>query len=945
MSNEPTAQMDDLSGSSVLIVDDAPESLRLLGAILKRGGFIPRPVTSGRLAVEAAGMDPPDLVLLDLRMPEMSGLDVCRKFKLDPRLHNIPVIFISAAANGEDKVEAFRAGGDDYVCKPFHEQEVLERIKTHLRLKRLRVDLLSHAVPYVSHSRHTVLVVDDDSQVRRVLSEILSRDDCDVLTAQDAEHAITLIEDRLPCMILLDVEMPGLNGFALCRRIKHDPRTAHIPVALVSSRVAEGDVNTGIAAGAVDYIKKPFSTDEIRMRVRMQIRLHEAMIEQQRLHEHLAVISATAKDAIVILGNDGKILHWNEAAEQMFGYPRAEVLGKDLHMFIAPVRLHEAQRRAFQAFRETGQGAAIGKTIEVTAIKKSGEEFPVELSLASTRLKDRWCAVGIVRDITERKRAEAALNERERRLQAMFEQAAVGMAVVATDGKILSANRRLCEMVGYPAEELQTLRITDITCPDDLAVDLETSRAFLSGTISSFSREKRYLRKDGSVVWTNVAIGAVRDADGRLNYLVSVIEDITERKRAEAALRESEEKYRGIFNASHDAIMALEPPDWRIADGNPASLVMFKAKSLAELVSQAPSDLSPEKQRGGRLSTEAAQEMIRTALQEGSASFEWTHKRLDGQEFPAAVLLARMEQGGREFVQATVRDVSEQKRLEIELGHARKLEAVGQLASGIAHEINTPTQYVGDGVHFLKEAFEGYRQLVRQYQRAVQALSAVGGHEDLIAEIHAVEESIDLPYLEANAPGSFESCQDGVARISTIVRAMKEFAHPDQKEKVPANLNQALQTTIAIAKNEYKYVAEVTTEFGDLPPVLCYVGDLNQVFLNLIVNASHAIGEVVGQSGGKGSIRIKTSQEGALARIDISDSGAGIPEAVRRRIFEPFFTTKEVGKGTGQGLAIARSIVVSKHGGSLSFESEVGKGTTFTIRLPIRESPESTGGT
>jgi signal transduction histidine kinase len=144
-----------------------------------------------------------------------------------------------------------------------------------------------------------------------------------------------------------------------------------------------------------------------------------------------------------------------------------------------------------------------------------------------------------------------------------------------------------------------------------------------------------------------------------------------------------------------------------------------------------------------------------------------------------------------------------------------------------------------------------------------------------------------------------------------------------------------LQTTLAIAKNEYKYVADVTTEFGDLPPVSCHAGDLNQVFLNLIVNAAHAIGDVVGQSGTKGTIRISTLTEGDMVRIDIADTGSGIPESIRRRIFDPFFTTKEVGKGTGQGLPIARDIVVAKHRGSLTFETEVGKGTTFTIRLPI----------
>jgi signal transduction histidine kinase len=214
-----------------------------------------------------------------------------------------------------------------------------------------------------------------------------------------------------------------------------------------------------------------------------------------------------------------------------------------------------------------------------------------------------------------------------------------------------------------------------------------------------------------------------------------------------------------------------------------------------------------------------------------------------------------------------------------------------------------------------------------------------------VAEIRNTEEEIDLAYLDENLPGSFDSCQDGVSRISTIVRAMKEFAHPDQREKAPADLSKALQTTLNIARNEYKYVANVTTELGDLPPVLCHVGDLNQVFLNLIVNAAHAIGDVVGQGGSKGTIRITTVREGDLVRIDIADTGSGIPEAIRHRIFDPFFTTKEVGKGSGQGLAIARSIVVTKHRGSLTFESAVGKGTTFTIRLPIGDSPQAGVGT
>jgi signal transduction histidine kinase len=276
------------------------------------------------------------------------------------------------------------------------------------------------------------------------------------------------------------------------------------------------------------------------------------------------------------------------------------------------------------------------------------------------------------------------------------------------------------------------------------------------------------------------------------------------------------------------------------------------------------------------------------------------------------------------------------RQLEVELVHARKLEAVGQLAAGIAHEINTPTQFVGDSVHFLKEAFDDVMGLVGSYRSALDALASNAGDDRQLREVRDAEERADLAYLTEHVPGSFERCFDGLSRISAIVRSMKEFAHPDTREKSPTDLNKALQATLTIAKNEYKYVADVEAELGELPQVTCHVGDLNQVFLNLIVNAAHAIGEVVGDSGSRGVIRVRTSDAGdGTVRIEISDTGCGIPVAIRDHIYDPFFTTKEVGKGSGQGLAIARSIIVDKHGGSLSCQSEESKGTTFVIVIPV----------
>jgi PAS domain S-box-containing protein len=282
-------------------------------------------------------------------------------------------------------------------------------------------------------------------------------------------------------------------------------------------------------------------------------------------------------------------------------------------------------------------------------------------------------------------------------------------------------------------------------------------------------------------------------------------------------------------------------------------------------------------------------------------------------------------------------DVTDRMVLELQLRQAQKLEGIGQLAAGIAHEINTPTQFVGDNIRFLKDSWGPVAEFLN-FCGTMQAECATGPvsreHLQQFCELH---KKCDLEYLSEHIPKAIDLSLEGVRRIAKIVKGFKEFSHPGSEEKQTIDLNQAIETTISVARHEWKYCADVVTVFdADLPVVPCLVGEFNQVILNLIVNSAHAISSAAEKNGkGKGTITISTCREGDWARIAVADTGAGIPVEIRSRVFEPFFTTKEVGKGTGQGLALAHAAIVKRHQGQLWFESELEKGTTFFIRLPL----------
>jgi two-component system, NtrC family, sensor kinase len=268
---------------------------------------------------------------------------------------------------------------------------------------------------------------------------------------------------------------------------------------------------------------------------------------------------------------------------------------------------------------------------------------------------------------------------------------------------------------------------------------------------------------------------------------------------------------------------------------------------------------------------------------------------------------------------------------------AQKLESVGQLAAGIAHEINTPIQFISSNTTFLEESFVDVKHLLDALQQMVQDMSQGSAITETGREVEKLLEELDWDYLGKEIPMAIQQSKEGILRVSTIVQAMKEFSHPGSKEKAFYDLNKILETTITVASNEWKYCAEIVTHLDpNFPEVYCLADELSQVFLNILINAAHSIAEKNIDSTEKGIITISSRHYPEHVEICIEDTGIGIPEHIRAKVFDPFFTTKSVGKGTGQGLAISHDVIENKHNGTLSLSSEIGKGTVFTIQLPIR---------
>ena len=436
-----------------------------------------------------------------------------------------------------------------------------------------------------------------------------------------------------------------------------------------------------------------------------------------------------------------------------------------------------------------------------------------------------------------------------------------------------------------------------------------------------YTIEYRIVCNGGSTKWVLEQGLAVYDDAGTCFCLDGIITDISKRK-----IIEQEQTRLSTAVQQTDDLIIITDIEGNIEYANPA-FESVTGYSLAEA-----KGCNPRLLKSGKQSDEFYHDLWKDLKSGNVWRGRFINRKKDGTNYIAEVTISpiRDQQGDLINYVGVQRDITHETELEKNLRQAQKLEAMGTLAGGIAHEINTPAQFVSTNLEFISDSLPDLSAFISE-------TIDIAGKD----KIEALYEQYDIEYLLEELPVAVQQSSEGVTQISKIVRSMKQFSHPGEDNKVAADINDAIQNTATVCRNEWKYVAEMTFDLDKhLPLIPCHRSEMNQVFLNILVNAAHAITSHHETDGIKGIIAIATRLNENCVEIAISDNGGGVPDEVKERIFDPFFTTKEPGKGTGQGLSIAHSIVTEKHGGSLLLKSTPGEGSTFTICLPITDSSE-----
>ena len=789
----------------------------------------------------------------------------------------------------------------------------------------------------VEAKRHPhVLLAGIDSKNSTHLKTILNKIGYQVTTVTNGTdaHSILSSEDAPP-LAILDSNMPGISGIELCRKLHESPGEQYVYLIVLTTWNEPNGRIQALEAGADDCLPSPVDMRELQLRLEKgsQIILARALRESK---ERFRSAFECAGIGMAVVKSNGELTQVNRALCDFLGYAAEDLISLNLHDVAHSEEAQTSKELLEQFFKSTHRGG-----IERRFITRSGDFVWAAYTISSVVDADKNATSFVlqVQDITERKKTDEALRRSEEFLRAITDNINDLIFVLNEENRWLYASPSHSVNLGYePGELVGTDAVRLVHPADHKLVESTTHELVQSGLPKTI--QLRLQHKNNQWHHFEGHLALLRNPNGDVEGIVGVARPIDDRILAEQKLQAAYAETELFLQSIPSILIGLD------SAGNITRWNQTATKNLgmaAENVQGLPfdncgikwvhPDMKGEVQRW--LQTETLQRCDSLALErDGKTRFLGLNVRRISLPNDSSTV---------GFI-VTGADITERKLLEDQLRQAQKLEAIGQLSAGVAHEMNTPIQYVSDNVRFLKDSWEDVASLVRLSQNLRKAAESGAVQKDILNAFDKLCEKADVEYLLREVPSAIDQSIEGAQRVAKIVRAIKEFSHPGSMEKKEVDLNKTIETTITVSRNEWKYVADVDVEFDrELPLVPCLSGELSQVVLNLIVNAAHAITDKVGaDSSQKGRITVSTRKNGHWAEIDIKDTGKGIPPGIRSRVFEPFFTTKEVGKGTGQGLALAHSVIVKKHHGQLWFDSEEGLGTTFHIRLPLETSAAET---
>ena len=674
--------------------------------------------------------------------------------------------------------------------------------------------------------------------------------------------------------------------------------------------------------------------------ISMDRRLEGMLEEERRFVESLLENTSTP---LFVIDRNHRIIVWNRAIAELSGMPAAEMLGTDRQW----KPFYPTKRPTLCDLIMSGETDRAGElypTYSCDVVMKgiiraegwyhnlNGRERYLFFDAAPvTRDGETIAVVETLYDITDRARAEESLHL----FSQAVEQSASAIVITDAEGVIQYVNPKFCEVSGFQKEEALGQKPSILKSGRQLE---ETYRQ-LWDTITAgkeWHGEFYNKRKDGSFFWENATIAPICDQQGRITHFLGVKEEITAKKNAERQLLKNQaelvlkheqlsELFRQVEKGKREWEQTMDCVDDLVAMVDSQGRVRRCNRAFKQLTGNSYSRLASANwrdllQRAG-LDLATLDRGQAELMHEGSG--RWFTLRIYpyGEQGSQVIMLHDLTEIKRVSEELIVA-YQELKETHSQLLQQEKMASIGQLAAGVAHEINNPMGFISSNLGTMGkylERLEGFLE--------AQSDGLAEATPEARERIAQARRKFKVDYILEDARSLLAESQDGAERVRTIVQNLKSFSRVDEAQATYVDLNECIESTITIAWNELKYKTTLTRDYGELPPVKCLPQQLNQVFLNMLVNAAHAIEK-------QGEITVVTRREGDQVVIAISDTGGGIPEELKSRIFEPFFTTKEVGKGTGLGLSISYDII-KKHNGSIEVESEVGVGTTFTIKLPI----------